>query len=120
MRLLAAKQWFSEAQIRAIVTTVHGAQGSERDFVLLDVTNAPLQPGDYNEVSGQMWEGIGWQSKGSRLLTTALTRARVQVLVIMFRNMVGLPVAVDTCALRALPRLNVMLHLHGRPADIRP
>jgi hypothetical protein len=117
-RLLADKGWFSDQQVRRLVTTIHRAQGSERDFVLVDTVEAPLSDRPGESMIGRLWDGKGWQSPGARLLTTALTRARAQALVVMRRDVTGTAYDAHAPDAKALPRLNAMLDQWGNPADI--
>ena len=110
--------WFPPEQVRASVTTIHRAQGSERPFVILDVTDAPLSGQVEKSSIGRLWDGLGWQSEGARLLTTALTRASQQALVIMKRDLVAIPADPHSLEIKSLPRLNSMLEHYGRPADM--
>lgn len=116
--LLESTQWVSRTRVEKIVTTIHRAQGSERDFVIVDTVDAPnADPGVQWDV-GRLWGGVGWQSQGSRLLTTAMTRARRQALIIMRRDVTGTAGDIYDPNVRALPRLNRMLDLWGKPATI--
>jgi len=117
-KVLNETGWFSPAQVRASVTTIHRAQGSERPFVILDVTDAPLSGQVEKSSIGRLWDGLGWQSEGARLLTTALTRASKQALVIMKRDLVAIPADPHSLEIKSLPRLNSMLERYGRPADV--
>lgn len=118
-RVLADQEWFSGKQLRELVTTIHRAQGSERSYVLVDTVEAHLADRPDLPPIGRLWAGKGWQSPGGRLLTTALTRARIQALVVMCRAVAGTASNVESPEAKALPRLNAMLDGWGRPADIR-
>ena len=116
---LSATGWLPDSSIQALVTTIHRAQGSERPFVLVDTTEAPLHDQPHNSAPGRLWDGKGWQSQGSRLLTTALTRATHQALVVMYRSITGTPQDPYSENVRALPRLNAMLNKWGTALEWR-
>ena len=118
-RALHSTGWFDEHQIRRMVTTIHRAQGQERDFVILDITDAPSGDPTDHSVIGRLWGGTGWQSGGARLLTTALSRARQQALVIMHRGVTGTAEDPYDPNARPLARLNALLNVWGEEADIR-
>jgi superfamily I DNA and/or RNA helicase len=116
---LEETRWIAKMQIRALVTTVHRAQGSEREYVILDVTDAPNFDRDVFLPVGRLWEGEGLQSNGSRLLNTALTRARKQALVVLHRDSIRNSSAVRSGIVKALPSLNDKLDRWGMPATIK-
>lgn|GEM_PF-1972768 len=116
---LEETRWIAKMQIRALVTTVHRAQGSEREYVILDVTDAPNFDRDVFLPVGRLWEGEGLQSNGSRLLNTALTRARKQALVVLHRDFIRNSSAVRSGIVKALPSLNDKLDRWGMPATIK-
>ena len=116
-RALHSTGWFHDQQIRQMVTTIHRAQGQERDFVILDITDAPTGDPTDHSVIGRLWSGTGWQSGGARLLTTALSRARKQVLVIMHRGVTGTAEDPYDPNARPLARLNALLNVWGNEAD---
>jgi len=115
-QMLQGTGWFSDQQIRSLVTTIHRSQGSERDFVLVDTTDALSEVELSQQSVGRLWQGTGLQSDGSRLLTTALTRARVQALVVMRRDVTGTAQDPFSEGARALARLNALLDRWGNPA----
>jgi len=119
-RRLNAKGWIPLTQIRALVTTVHRAQGSEREYVIFDVTEAPNSDKSTYFPVGRLWNGEGWQSDGSRLLTTALTRARKQALVLLHREYIGKSSAGGKADMGALHRLNAGLDKWGALATFKP
>ena len=116
-QMLQKTGWFTDQQIRSLVTTIHRSQGSERDFVVVDTTDA-LDESELGEQSvGRLWQGKGLQSTGSRLLTTALTRARMQALVLMRRDVTGTAQDPFSEGAKALARLNALLDRRGNPAS---
>lgn len=112
--------WFPPAQVRSCVTTIHRAQGTERPYVILEVTDAPTAASPGTPSIGRLWDGKGWQSDGSRLLTTALTRASTQSLVILRRDLAAVTSDPQSPEIKSLPRLNAMLERYGVPAAVAP
>jgi len=61
---------------KRIVTTVHRMQGNEKDFIILDLVDAPP------ENIGLIFKGNHLRDQGPRLLNVAISRARKQLFVI--------------------------------------
>ena len=65
-----------EETAKRIVTTVHRMQGNEKDYIILDLVDAPP------ENIGLIFRGTNLRDQGPRLLNVAISRPRKQLIVI--------------------------------------
>jgi superfamily I DNA and/or RNA helicase len=72
----ALSNTIGEETAKRIVTTVHRMQGNEKEFIILDLVDAPP------ENIGLIFRGTHLRDQGPRLLNVAISRPRKQLIVI--------------------------------------
>lgn len=114
---LESREWLKPDAAASVVTTIHQSQGRESEFVIIDTVDAASLDNP-NHTTGRVWEGVGWKTPGSRLLTVALTRTRRQCLIVLHRNSFGQRLDEEGYSTLALARINGLLNSYGNPASI--
>lgn len=97
---------------KKIVATVHRMQGNEKDFVILDLVDAPP------ENIGLIFKGATLRDQGPRLLNVAISRPRKQMFVIA--HLEHLSGRASSAYSYRNTQLSRLINLLEKTSDIRP